>query len=322
MAQISPAGYNAAFYAWDTMYQQAYLEPQTFYQEFASIIPSTTDTQVHLWMDVLPSLSQWQGDRFISSLEGRAYKLQNQLYQSSFSVQRAAIEDDQYGMYAARIQMLARAAKKWPDQVVTTAVQNGLTALCFDGQPFFGTHPQDMSNPNSPTYSNRFDASVTGGGIGFPLNAQNLLTVTQAMMAYKGADNAPLGVIPTHLLVPPQLWGTAQQLTQLQLIAQAVGSNVAATQSSVTQGMLKPLLNTYFADQSRWYVLAVDGPLKPFIWQIRNPAEMSFLNRPDDYNSWTRDEWLFGVRGRGAAGYSLPFLAATASPNATSPNAT
>ena len=312
--QITPAGLQALYINFTTQYQAAYLEPEIFYNEFCTTFTSSTTEEDYVWMDVLPQLRVWLGERFVSNLQGRVYKLPNLKFEDTFGVQRDQIEDDKYNVFGPRVTMLGRAAKKWPDQIMANTIAAGTTALCFDGNPyFFNAHPQDAGNPNSPTYQNRFDSSANGGSVSMPLNAQNLLTLVEAIMDYKGADGAPLGIKPTKLVVPSKLWGTAKQLCELEYIAQVVGSNVAQMQSNVMQGWLKPVRFPYLTDVNRWYVVCGDEPIMPFAWQLRNAPEMTFLNRPDDQYSFLRDQYLFGVRARGNGGYTLPFLAATAS---------
>ena len=57
------------------------------------------------------------------------------------AVDRAAIEDDQYGQVAVRIKSLAMEAKAHIDQLTFGLLSAGFTTNCYDGTPFFGTHP-------------------------------------------------------------------------------------------------------------------------------------------------------------------------------------
>ncbi|SFM68193.1 Mu-like prophage major head subunit gpT family protein [Thermodesulforhabdus norvegica] len=54
-----------------------------------------------------------------------------------------------------------------------------------------------------------------------------------------------------------------------------------------------------------WFLLDVTKPLKPLIVQIRREPEFQAMDSPDDYNVFTRREFLYGVDYRGNAGYGF-----------------
>jgi phage major head subunit gpT-like protein len=313
---INKANLDAIFWQFDTRYQKAYDTTPTFWDKIASSSPSGARETHYGWIGRIPTLRQWLGERKLNNLQARGYVLVNLKFEDSISVPRENIEDDQIGVYAGYLDALGRAAKIWPDQLVTTAVETGKTALCFDGQPFFyNAHPVDMDNPSSTTYQNRFDTSASGGGLAFPLSASNYQTVRQTMMGYVGEDLVPLGINPTLLMVHPSNEAPARQILHADYIAPAggFGVNAAQMQSNVLKGSAQLLVNPFLTQPDAWYLMDTNRAIMPFVFQIRSQPEFTFLNRPDDPNSFLRDEYLFGVRARGNAGYSLPFLAARAS---------
>ena len=71
-----------------------------------------------------------------------AYTILNKKFESSVSVPRDAMEDDEVGVYGALFQEMGRAAKAHPDEMVFALLKAGLTTTCYDGQNFFDTdHP-------------------------------------------------------------------------------------------------------------------------------------------------------------------------------------
>lgn len=58
-----------------------------------------------------------------------------------------------------------------------------------------------------------------------------------------------------------------------------------------------------------WMLLDTKKPLKPFIWQKRKPYNFVMLTRPDSEGVFWRDEFVYGVDGRGAPGYGFWQLA-------------
>jgi phage major head subunit gpT-like protein len=301
---LNPSSLQAAFLAYDTKFRSAYEKTPVQWDKIATLISSTTAEQIHAWVDRVPQLRKWVGERQINNIKARAQSLVNEKYEDTIGIDREKFEDDQYGIYSPAIEMLGEAARVWPDQLVVAALQAGDSSLCYDGQFFFDTdHPIDPSNPSAGTQSNSFNLA---------LNAANYQTVRAAMMSYKGADGAPLGVNPNLLVVPPALEGTARTILNADFIA--APSNTA-TQSNVLKGTADVLVMPRLAGQdTTWYLMDTSRVIKPLIFQQRQAPEFAFLNRPDDHAVVSTDTYLFGVRARGAGGYGLYWLAAKSSP--------
>ena len=54
-----------------------------------------------------------------------------------------------------------------------------------------------------------------------------------------------------------------------------------------------------------WAVMDTRRPLKPLIWQQREPYVFQALTNPSDMNVFMNKQFLYGVDGRGAAGFGL-----------------
>jgi len=241
----------------------------------------------------------------LNNVSAAGYSLVNDDYELTQEIDRNDILDDQLGVYAPLIKMMGDQSARWPDDLMTALIQGGTSNLAFDGQAFFSaSHP--VGDAAGSTYSN-LNAS------GFPLNAANYATARQAMMAIKGEDGKPLLIQPSLLVVPPQLEFTARQILNADFIAPgvAVGMNAASQmQSNVLKGSADLLVLPDLASESdAWYLLDTTKPIMPFIFQLRKPPTFAALTDPTLENVFMRKKFVYGVDARGAAGYSLPFLA-------------
>lgn len=54
-----------------------------------------------------------------------------------------------------------------------------------------------------------------------------------------------------------------------------------------------------------WYLLCTNRPLRPIIYQDREPFEFVALDRPTDQNVFMKKELLYGVDGRANVGYGF-----------------
>ena len=91
-------------------------------------------------------------------------------------------------------------------------------------------------------------------------------------------------------------------------------STGAAPQSNVLKGTAKVIVWPSLANQAAtWYLLDGSRALKPFIYQNRIAPQFSFLNKPTDTPVFMQDEFLYGVRARGAGAYGVWWTALQAS---------
>jgi phage major head subunit gpT-like protein len=319
--QITPVALQTAFIGYDTQYQAAFKKTPIYWPRFASHIPSVTRQQTHAFLDRVPQLRKWIGARQVENLKARSLAVTNEKFELTVSISRDEFEDDQYDIYGPSVQQMGESSRMWVDQqLILPAIQNGAAAASiaksYDGVPFFSaSHPVDASNPSfGSAQSNLFNSSTSGA---LPLTAVNYQTVRQTMMSYLGADGSPLNVIPDLLLVPPQLERTARTIVQADTIATTITEGAvsgASQQTNVLKGTADVLVWPSLSNEpTAWYLLCTNRALKPFVYQDRIAPEFAFLNAPTDPNVFLQDEYIYGVRARGAGAYGMWWLAAKAS---------
>lgn len=74
-------------------------------------------------------------------------------------------------------------------------------------------------------------------------------------------------------------------------------------------GAVTAVSNMQAGAGAAWYLLDTTRAIKPLIFQKRLPYELQQLTDSSDPNVFKNDEFLYGVRGRGNAGYGLWQLA-------------
>jgi phage major head subunit gpT-like protein len=307
------------WFGFNNIVQQALMSTVTYWATIASQTTSSTRQEVHAWIDRLPLMREWLGERQILNLQTRAYTLINKDYEATVEIDRNPLLDDQFGIFNARAQALGMSGALWPDQLVIAALQNGDTtaATCYDGQPYFNaSHPQDPDNAASPVQSNLFTTAGSGARL---LTSANFAFVRASMMAWKGANAFPVNTMPDTIYVPPLLDVTARQIVQSAFTstAVAVGQNAAAAPSSnVLQGMAQVVTIPKLAgDDTTWYMAdtkTLGAIVRGIIFQVRQPVQIVQKTSPTDDNVFKTRKFLWGIDARGNAGYTLPFLMAKA----------
>lgn len=70
-------------------------------------------------------------------------------------------------------------------------------------------------------------------------------------------------------------------------------------------GVEQSVSNTGGGSGPAWFLLDVSRPLKPIIYQERQPAQFVSLDKPDDEGNFYRKELVYGVDYRGNVGFGL-----------------
>lgn len=251
--QITQANLNALRVTFSRVFQNAYNIAPNWYGDIATTMPSAAKLNTYGWMNNLPQMREWIGERVVHNISENAYILFNKKFELTYGVSRTDIEDDAntLGIYNMQFESLGKNAKKHPDQLVATALINGQNTACFDGQPFFAVaHPVNQYEPTLGTYSN-YSAS------GMPLTAANYESVRATMMAYKDAGGIPLGLRPNTLLVPPSLEVQAKRIVESTMVATAAGT---APEDNMLRGTSKIVVAEEARGEPEHLVPARHGP--------------------------------------------------------------
>ncbi|GHB24398.1 Mu-like prophage major head subunit gpT family protein [Salinicola rhizosphaerae] len=159
---LTSANMQALFRAYNTNFQQGFSslgDNGSTFEQFATIVPSSTGTELYPWLRALPRMREWLGDRVIHSLEGAQFAIRNRKFELTEGVSRDSIEDDTYGLYGPMMQEMGRSSREHPNELVVET----LTAnpLCYDGQQLFDSdHPVLDKNGRESSVSN--DMGGTG----------------------------------------------------------------------------------------------------------------------------------------------------------------
>ncbi len=282
------AGMRTEFFS---AYEQAIANAN--WARVATLVPSTMDTETYGWLGSIPSVRELVDERVIEGLSEYDYTIKNKTWVATIGVDRAALEDDQYGHIRLRIQGLAGEVSRHKDQIVFEQLAAGFATNCYDGQYMFDT---DHLGGDSGTQSNKGTAALT---------AESLDTAIIAMSKFKDDKGKPMGILPDTLVVPPDLRSTARAILESTVNG---GGILGVGTKNVMEGVLELVVSPYLTDTSDWFVLDTKRTVKPVIFQDRIPLGLEALEGNSE-NGFMRDMWLYGVRARYNVGYGLWQLA-------------
>ncbi|HUV03641.1 MAG TPA: Mu-like prophage major head subunit gpT family protein [Armatimonadota bacterium] len=286
--KLLEAGLRAIFF-------DAYEASPGDWERIATIVPSEHDTEKYAWLGSVPKMREFKDERIPAGLLPHDYSIKNKTWEASIAVERAALEDDQYGQIKLRVQGLAEEAKRHQDELAFSLLKDGFANLGYDSQYFFDT---DHAEGESGTQSNKGTSA---------LSASSLQAAFTAIMKFKDDKGKPMGVVPDTLVVPPDLKWTAMELLE-SVYAPDTAAGKTEMRKNVLSGALDLIVSPYLADSNDWFLLCTKRVVKPIIFQSRVPVEFTALEANSE-NGFLRDEYVYGVRARYNVGYGLWQLA-------------
>lgn len=303
--QITNATLDALRTQIEIKWQAAYANAETWHQLIATQVPSSARSNTYAWKALQTQLREWIGPRVALNLSEHKYEIVNKKYEGTIEIDRVEIDDDNLGVFTGmQIPDLAQATKKHPDQLLAALIKAGGSTNGFDAVPFFSdSHP--TFDQAGDTYDNDFTETLNKDGV----NA-----VWSAMVSYKGENGQPLMVMPDTLIVPPQLLMAAKLVNNsaTSALAGADGGDSSATVDNPMKGLFKNIvvIPELSDEPTKWYMADMSKIVKPFVYQLRDAAELVSRQNLDDPKVFDLDKFTWGVRIRDSVGFSLPFLCA------------
>jgi len=250
-------------------------------------VPSTTDTEQYPVATLLGDLEEVLDEVTITNIGRYVQSVPNRTFARIVQVQRNDIADDNIGVYRPGVRQLGRRAALYPLRLAVEALLSGFTDTWIDGQPVFS---DSHTWPGGQSWSNRSDV---------PLSADNFDAACRALEGRLGPDGAPLGLVPRLLVCGLELRATAEELVELQFLANGA-SNRRYKRCDL---MVLPRLGSSAA----WFVIDND-PVRPMVLQDREGPEFTAKDDPQDDEAFYRERYAYKARRRCAVAILAPWL--------------
>ena len=278
--KLLTAGLKTAFF-------ETFGQTHAQWDKIATVIPSDKDTEQYAWLGALPGLREFTDEREPGDLKPYDYAIKNKTWESTISIDRAAIEDDLYGQIALRIRQMASVAKQHLDILIFGLLSTGFARSGYDGVPFFGTHTQGAAQLNRGT-----DV----------LSSTALETAITAMMRFTDDQGRPAAVQPNTLVIPPELYWEATQLLNSAFYPDVLTSANQELAVNPLKGLLTLVTTPYLSNTTNWFLLDTSRVVRAIVLQMRRNFEFEALEASSE-NGFMRDQYLYGVRARYNVGF-------------------
>ncbi len=252
---INRANLSALFKTFQTAWQQGLEQrPEDNAAFVATEFPSSTASNFYAWMDKVPGFRKWVGDRVYANVTGQRFEVVNEDYEDSVRLSVNDIEDDQYGVYAPIISMMAQnwlELKREKTIEVFTANKGTFTgyALVSDSHDY-----GDYALDNKAT-----DA----------LSATSFEAAIEAAAAWQFSDGTLVKPRWTHLVVGDKLRNTAWNIVVNTKIQDSSATIDNPNSGRVALAVWPELQGDY---DDYWFLVDASRPIKPVALQIRKEA--------------------------------------------------
>lgn len=294
MAEVRHTDVGAFFQSLETVFNKAVQGASPVWNKIAMRIPSGGESNVYAWMEQLGGFREWIGPRLFEDIRSNGYTLVNRKFEKSVAVDKTKLDDDAYGIYGALVEQLAAAGAYHPDEMIGGLLDDGFSATCWDGKAFYAEdHPLRQSPDGNTTFSNVLT---------LPFNADNLkIAITQLRRNLSGGSMPFMGSFRPTVIVPADLEFEARDIHERTF--------TEFGEENIMKGMFDLVVLDTLTDTNQWHVHVTNNPIKPLIFQDREPLSVKTITDPNDSTVKETGLYKFMADYRGAFGYSLPILA-------------
>lgn len=280
------------------------------WSQVAMTIQSDSDKETYKFLGSVPQVREFGAERQAKGLNALSYDVPNKKWENTIDVDRDEISDDQTGQIRLRINEMAARAASHKDELLGDLLDNGdQTGFnSYDGTTFFSTTHNTGDSGNQSNNAN-YDVSAESPDETDTTTAYSIATIQGAVSFTLGkmalfVDDAGLFLRPVQqniiiLCHPLKLWLFRKALNA-QLVSTKTGgadSNTGVSPLAGTGGVPLVLPFPDVPSVSVFWTFDVSDPIKPIIFQDREPIEFGSLEGDSD-EGFNREKYRFGTRAR------------------------
>lgn len=250
-----------------------------YYPNIATVVQSESAEEKYGWLGDMPGVREWLGDRIFKQIRAADYELKNKHWESSLLVSKTDVADARLLKYGMMIDALAAEASYHPDELMFSAMVAGeTTGLCFDGQLFYDTDhvwADSGTQSNDLTYAAATGTTPTSAEFRAAYNA-----AYAAMIGFKNDQGKPffrptqgMEIPNTIVHVPTALYPIALEALTARFDTNGNPVIIMGNPTVVAIG--------YLTDATKFYVHNPMGPMKPFVFQEREPLSRQVKGADD-----------------------------------------
>lgn len=300
---------EAASIAFGTMLNNRLKRPEALHSRFAMMLRTNKLLNRQLWLDNIPKMRLWEGDKVISMLRGESLSIITRPHEASITVPKGDIINDELGLYTGKINQLGDSYNWHLDELFIGMLIAGLqgTALgtTYDGQNLIDTDHTYLGNGQGVQYSNKVTGAFSATTYGQAVNL---------FMSMKDENGLPIGGAggrQMYLLHGPSNRTAVRSVLQQENI-------VGQTQTNLDKGTAIPVCTEWITAGAVYNVFGQNITLTGLEWflipegssaimiQVKRDVEFLAVDRGDDEYTFRTGKLLYGIESEDGAAYGMP----------------
>lgn len=273
-------------------------------------VTSTQETEDYKWLGMSPVFREWVGGRQPKGLRDQAYSIRNKPWESTLEIGVDDLRRDKTGQIMVRVREQADRANAHWARLLSTAIINGESTVCYDGQYFFDT---DHAEGESGSQSN--DISIDISALPVPATAHGsttapapeelmhcILTGAQTILGFLDDQGEPMNENARDfmVMVPVPYWKSAIAAVGSPNLAQGATNIITSADGFRFQVQVNPRLTW----TEKLAVFRQDGNVKPFIRQEELPVQVDAVAEGSELEFRERKHH-YGLYASGNVGYGF-----------------
>lgn len=303
---------EAAYIGFGTYLNNYFQRATSAWRGLAKVIDSDDLIHTELFLDSVPKMRLWEGDKVLNQIRGENLSIQTRPFEASCVIGKGDIINDRYGIYLDKIKQMGQAYDWHMMEMVIGMLIAGLqgTALgtTYDGQNLIDTDHTFLGNGTGTQQSNK----VTG-----PFSATVYQAAWNAFLTFKDEYNTPINVITPDLDASKSnrkmylLHGPANRIAVRQVLTQEW---IPSLQQNLDAGSAIPVLLPWLT-AGTYTVMGVPVTLTGTEWfllpensaavLIQRKRQPQFLSVEEGEFTFRTGKYLYGLESEDGAAYGM-----------------
>lgn len=255
------------------------------------------------WLGMAPQMREWIGGRLAKGLKENGVIIKNKEFEATLEIYRHELRLDKTGQIEVRIAELARRTNSHWASLLSTLIENGETALAYDGQAFFDT---DHVEDDSGVQDNDITVNVTTPSAPTAAEMETaILTAVQTLIGFKDNQGQPMNedAMQFLVMVPTSFMAAAAAALKNPVIVDGSGSRTN-TLTNLGGFGFELAINPRLTWTTKFAVFRTDSATKAFIRQEEEAVRIEAIAEGSEEEFKNRRH-LYGVSARRNVGYGM-----------------
>jgi phage major head subunit gpT-like protein len=281
---------------------------QSWISAVSMLFQSDQESETYRWLGQSPVMREWVGGRQAKGFRENGITIANKHFEATLEVLISELRRDKTGQLMIRIRELAERTNAHWASLLSTLIQNGTSAICYDGQYYFDT---DHSEGKSGAQSNLITVDVSD--LPIPSDEKGSTTEPSArvvksailrgvrqIIGFKDDQGEPMNENARNFLimVPTSFMDVVNAALNNAVLSGAETNDLAATRNFTINYAVNPRLTW----TDKFAIFRTDGSVAPFIRQEETPVALNAIAEGSE-EEFKNQRHLYGVDAWRNVGY-------------------